>query len=44
MKLLEAGDAFARAIADYLRAEGAAVDEYAAGIRAHVPYRADLET
>jgi predicted N-acyltransferase len=35
---------FARAIADYLRAEGAAVDEYAAGIRAHVPYRADLET
>ena len=35
---------FARAIADYLRAEGAAVDEYAAGIRAHVPYRTDLET
>ena len=34
---------FARAIADYLRAEGAAVDEYAAGIREHVPYRADLE-
>jgi predicted N-acyltransferase len=35
---------FARAIADYLQAEGAAVDEYAAGIREHVPYRADLET
>ena len=35
---------FARAIADYLRAEGAAVDEYAAGVRAHVPYRTDLET
>ena len=34
---------FARAIADYLKAEGAAVDEYAAGIREHVPYRADLE-
>jgi predicted N-acyltransferase len=34
---------FARAIADYLQAEGAAVDEYAAGIREHVPYRADLE-
>ena len=31
-----------RAIADYLRAEGEAVDAYAAGIGEHVPYRQDL--
>ena len=31
-----------RAIADYLRAEGASVDEYAAGIGEHVPYRQEL--
>lgn len=33
---------FRAAIADYLRREGASVDEYAAGVREHVPYRADL--
>ena len=33
---------FRRAIADYLRAEGASVDEYAAGIGEHVPYRQEL--
>jgi predicted N-acyltransferase len=33
---------FRRAIADYLRAEGAGVDEYAAGIGEHVPYRQEL--
>lgn len=33
---------FRRAIADYLQAEGEAVDAYAAGIGEHVPYRADL--
>jgi predicted N-acyltransferase len=35
---------FRAAIADFLRREGAAVDDYAAGIREHVPFRADLET
>jgi hypothetical protein len=33
---------FRRAIADYLLAEGAGVDEYAAGIGEHVPYRQEL--
>lgn len=35
---------FRAAIADFLRREGAAVDDYAAGIREHVPFRADLDT
>jgi predicted N-acyltransferase len=35
---------FRRAIADYLRAEGEAVDAYAAGVAEHVPYRQDLAT
>jgi predicted N-acyltransferase len=35
---------FRRAIADYLRAEGEAVDAYAAGVGEHVPYRQDLST
>lgn len=33
---------FRAAIADYLHREGASVDDYAAGIRAHVPFRAEL--
>ena len=35
---------FRRAIADHLRAEGEAVDAYAAGVAEHVPYRQDLAT
>jgi predicted N-acyltransferase len=32
-------DRFRAAIADYLRREGPAVDEYAREVAAHVPYR-----
>ena len=33
---------FRTAIADYLQREGVAIDEYAAGIREHVPYREEI--